>query len=216
MSDCRFFVLLGPDGAGKSSVMTELAERRPEWRLLSTDGEFTPPEHALIAQLRRNVVKDVLPGLGSTYSVDFLASMLQTAVVHLKDRVLAECATGAPVLVDSYYYKILAKCRLAGLRENPMYGWWRTFPQPRGVVFLDVAPWTAWRRSAGGRLLNRLEYAGNGPGWAGFESYQKNLRTLMLEEVGQVPVTVIEEQPSPGRAAEAVAGVLDRTEEFAR
>lgn len=205
--DRRFFVLLGTDGAGKSSAMAHIAERWPQWRLLSTDSRFVDAEYGLVRELRRGVVRDVLPGLGRTYSMDFLTSMLQTAVVHLKDRIEAQ-DPGTPVLVDSYYYKILAKCRIFGARHNPMYTWWRSFPQPAGVVFLDVAPETAWRRSRAGELLNPLEYLGETPEWFSFESYQKSLRKLLLEEVRHVPVTVIDEQPSAARAAEAVMEVI--------
>lgn len=206
MTERLFYVLLGPDGAGKSTVMSEIADRLPGWRTLSTDDAFVGPRHGLVTQLRRNVVKDVLPGLGASYSTEFLASLLQTAVVHLRDE--AQRGAGAPLLMDSYYYKILAKCRLAGMPNNPMYGWWRSFPQPRAVVYLDVSPASAWRRSGNGARLNPLEYFGPSPDWTGFETYQNSLRRLMLEEVRQLPVTMIGEQPSAARTADAVAEVL--------
>ncbi|WP_315904266.1 hypothetical protein [Streptomyces sp. ASQP_92] len=202
-----FYVLLGPDGAGKSSVMAEVAARLPGLRTLSTDHGLVGPGHALVGALRRNVVEDVLPHLGTYYSTDFLASVLQTAVVHLRDE-LERHQDDVPLLMDSYYYKILAKCRLAGIRHNPMYTWWRSFPQPRVVVYLDVSPASAWARSGEGARLNPLEYFGDRPEWLGFESYQRSLRKLMLEEVRDVPVTIIEEQPSAARAAEAVVEVL--------
>lgn len=207
MNERRFCVLLGPDAAGKSSVMAEIRARRPEWRLLSTDDALVPPQHALIGRLRRNVVDDVLPALETSYSADFLASLLQTAVVYLRDEVRRQDGA-APILVDSYYYKILAKCRLAGVQGNPMYTWWRSFQQPQAVVYLDVSPESAWRRSADGTRLNPLEHHGARPEWPGFESYQKNLRKLLLEEVRDLPVTIIEEQPSVGRAADAVLEAL--------
>ncbi|MEU6094320.1 hypothetical protein [Streptomyces sp. NPDC047079] len=207
MTDRPFYVLLGPDGAGKSSVMAEVAARLPGWRTLSTDDAFLEPSHALLGALRRHVVEDVLPNLGTSYSADFLASLLQTAVVHLKDQVERQDGN-APLLMDSYYYKILAKCRLAGARQNPMYTWWRSFPRPRAVLYLDVSPATAWRRSAAGARLNPLEHFGERPEWLGFEDYQKSLRKLMLEEVRDVPVTIIAEQPSVARTTDAVLEVL--------
>jgi thymidylate kinase len=202
-----FCVLLGPDGAGKSSVMRHLAELLPEWRLVSTDSAFIAPEHTLITRLRRDLQDHLLPGLGTAYSADFLASVLQTAVVHLRDQVHGRDPQ-VPVLVDSYYYKILAKCRMAGIQDTPMYDWWRTFPRPDRVVYLDVPPSAAWRRRGGGAGLNSLEYDGDDGDLAGFERYQTDLRKLMLEEVRDLPVTELPQQPSVERAAEAVREVL--------
>ncbi|MEU1779074.1 hypothetical protein ABZ545_06220 [Streptomyces abikoensis] len=207
MADRPFYVLLGPDGAGKSSVMAEVAARLPGWRTLSTDDTFVSPGHELVTRLRREVVQEVLPGLGTSYSADFLASLLQTAVVYLRDS-LQRLEGDAPLLMDSYYYKILAKCRLAGLQDNPMYAWWRSFPQPRAVVYVDVSPASAWRRSDNGARLNPLEYFGERPEWLGFETYQRNLRKLMLEEVRELPVTIIEEQRSVALTADAVVEVI--------
>jgi thymidylate kinase len=200
----RFCVLLGPDYAGKSSVLAELADT--PWRCVSVDDENLAPEHRLLADLRRRLARDVLPGLGSAYSDDFLAGLLQLAVLHLRDRVLA--AGDAPVLVDSYYYKILAKCRLAGVRENPMFAWWRSFPQPARVIWLDVAPASAWRRCGEGAETNSLEYYGDRPEWPDFEEYQTDLRKVMLEEIGRLPVTVVAEQDSVTRTAAMVGEVL--------
>ncbi|GGT00139.1 MULTISPECIES: hypothetical protein [Streptomyces] len=207
MTDRQFYVLLGPDGAGKSSVMAKLSAALPGWRTLSTDDELVAGRHGLITRLRRSVVEDVLPELGRAYSVDFLAHLLGTAVVHLRDQ-LERQDPRTPVLMDSYYYKILAKCRLAGLTTHPLYGWWRSFPQPRAVIYLDVSPETAWRRSGRGTRLNPLEHFGPRPEWFGFESYQKNLRKLMLEETGRLPVTVIEESTGTDTTVAAVRKAL--------
>jgi thymidylate kinase len=199
--DPEFYVLLGPDYAGKSAVLSALASSMPDWRYISVDAEFLGAEHAWITGLRRQFFHEVLPGLHTAYSVDFAASLLQTAVLYLRDQVVAN--SGGPVVVDSYYYKILAKCLLIGV-EPPMVDWWRTFPQPRRVVYLDVSPRTAWRRS-GGRV-NRLEHYGDRPEWAGFEEFQRNLGKVLLEEIA-VPVTVIGER-SLSRTIREVRKVL--------
>lgn len=207
MSGRRFHVLLGPDGAGKSSAMGRLVSMLPEWHMVSTDSAFVAPEHALVTRLRQDVHEHLLPGLGTAYSADFLAGVLQTAVIHLRDQV-READPRVPVLVDSYYYKILAKCRMAGVRNRAMYGWWRSFPQPSGVVFLDVSPESAWRRRGDGARLNSLEYDGEDGSWPEFERYQRDLRKLMLEEVRELPVTVLAQRPDADRAARAVREVL--------
>ncbi|RBM14138.1 AAA family ATPase [Streptomyces sp. PT12] len=207
MTGPAFWVLLGPDGAGKSSVMERLARTLPGWRLVSTDRAFVAPEHALITRLRRDLHDHLLPGLGDAYSADLLAAVLQTAVVHIRDQ-LRDGDPRQPVLVDSYYYKILAKCRLAGVRDERLYSWWRSFPRPRRVLFLDVSPETAWRRSGEGTRLNALEHDGVPGDRGSFERYQKSLRTMLLEEVREVPVTLLREQPDVDRATAAVLEVL--------
>lgn len=202
-----FWVLLGGDYAGKSSVMTELRASVPAWRYVSVDGSFVDPEHAVLSRLKRALVTETLPGLGSTHSADFATSLLQTAVVYLRDRVLA-AGDGTPVLVDSYYYKILAKCRLVGDDENPMFAWWRGFPQPRGVLYLDVPPDVAWTRCAAGAGPNRLEHYGVRPDREAFESFQSDLRKLMLDEVRDLPTTYLTEGAGIAETAREVEEVL--------
>jgi thymidylate kinase len=205
---CRpFFVLLGPDYAGKSTAMTELANSSWPWRFISVDDSFLSPGHALISRLRRHVVKDALPVLGKEYSFDFAVSLLQTAVVHLRDQIVAD-DDRRPALVDSYYYKILAKCRLIGSGENPMLTWWRSFPQPRRVLYLDVAPQTAWGRSRAGVLANRLEHYGEYPGWEAFQAFQADLRKMMLDEVRHLPVSIIHERDGIAGTAQDIREVL--------
>ncbi|MFG3053165.1 hypothetical protein ACGFZP_19745 [Kitasatospora sp. NPDC048239] len=200
-----FCVLLGPDYAGKSSAMSLLQGAESPWRTVSVDDDYLAPEHALLTQLRRNVVQEVA-GRAGAWSPDFLATMLQTAVVHLRDQLGDDPAT--PAVVDSYYYKFLAKCRLAGAHDSVLLSWWRSFPQPRRVVYLDVAPDSAWRRSGEGADLNCLEYYGDHPTWDGFSRYQTDLAKTMHDEIAHLPVTVIEAQERPEQTAAAIRKVL--------
>ncbi|MEU6537144.1 hypothetical protein [Streptomyces sp. NPDC047000] len=195
-----FHVLLGTDYAGKSSVLGELARLAPRWRIVSADDGFLGPRHTLIGRLRRALVGDVVPGMEDAYSRDFLIATFQTAVLHLRDEILRG-APGTPVVVDSYFYKILAKCRLVAASEHPLYDWWRTFPAPRRVFELEVDPATAWERCGAGRDLNPLEHYGTGADRLSFESFQRDLRKTMREETRALPVTTIGE----GSPAAAVA-----------
>lgn len=197
-----FAVLLGPDYAGKSSVMAELRATVPDWHLVSVDAPFVPAEHAVLSQLKRVLVHD---SLGTAFSADFTLSLAQTAVVYLRDRILA--ADGrTPVVIDSYYYKILAKCQLVGADEHPMFTWWRSFPQPRHVLYLEVAPDVAWTRSAAS--VNRLEHYGDDPNRDAFESFQSDLHKLMLDEVRHLPVTRLPERGDIAETAREVRKVL--------
>ncbi|AZS76230.1 hypothetical protein DDE74_02810 [Streptomyces lydicus] len=187
-----FCVVLGPDYAGKSSALSELSRREPDWRIFSVDDAFLTPGHSLISRLRRELVGEVVPVLHRDYSVDFMMTLMQTAVLHLRDSIMRSTG-GTPIVVDSYFYKILAKCRLSGVDEHPLYDWWRSFPPPRRVIYLDVAPETAWHRCGTGRDLNPLEYYGERPGWLSFESFQSDLHKTLTEEIGPLPVTTVAE-----------------------
>jgi len=189
--------------------MAALAGTLSPWRFVSVDQQFLAPNHALISSLRRQLVHEALPALDTAYSADFMASLLQTAVVHLRDELVRGRRTG-PALVDSYYYKILAKCRLAGSAENPMFGWWRSFPQPTRVFYVEVSPATAWRRCAAGAKLNRLEHYGERPDWPGFEAFQTDLDKQLLDEVRHLPVTVIPEHDGVDRMVNAIRKELMR------
>jgi thymidylate kinase len=205
----EFVVLLGGDYAGKSSVMTALgAADYPRGGLVSIDDAFLGPRHAFVGRLRRQFLADVLPGVHAAYSPDFALTVLQTAVVYLRDRTLT-ADSARPVVVDSYYYKILAKCRLSGLVNPALFAWWRSFPQPRRIVYLDVSPGTAWRRSGNGSASNPLEHYGDRPERAGFEEYQRDLRRLLLEEVRHLPVTMVSEENDIHSAARVLTEELN-------
>ncbi|ONH35118.1 MULTISPECIES: hypothetical protein [Protofrankia] len=199
----NFCVLLGPDHAGKSTVLNELRSAGFRGLLVSADDDHLPPEHALISRVRHGIIADVGAGLGAEYSADLLTSMAQTVIVYLRDRI-RQAPPGQPVLVDSYYYKTLAKCRLAGAWQHPMFDWWRSFPQPDRIIYLDVDPSTAWERAGGAAGTHRLECRG-GVGRAAFEEYQRELAKMMLDEVGSVPVTVLDSQGHSGPTALAAA-----------
>lgn len=189
-----FDVLLGADYAGKTSVMRAL-RRDLGQRLV----EVEEVEGGALTDLRRLLVTKVW----GAYSPEFVAGMLQLAVIHMRDSLRDN------TLVDSYYYKILAKCRLAGVEgDHPMFAWWRTFPQPRRVVYLDVGMGEAWRRSRFGADLNPLEHYGSTPNRPGFEAYQRDLGKLMLEELEGLSVNVIRAGDSVDQTADSVKAVI--------
>jgi thymidylate kinase len=204
-----FFVILGTDFAGKSSVMAELARTEPGAILLSTDHQFVGHGYELISRLRRDVVEDVLPALGRRYSADFLAGILQLSVLHLRDRIRDAVRHDRIVVVDSYYYKILAKCQLNGLPDNGMFDSWRSFPQPRHIAFLDVSVRTAWRRSVRAGRVNAWEHYGARPEQDAFERFQRDLRDALTKETAAVPTTVITEHDGVRATAAAVWEVLN-------
>ncbi len=203
----EFFVVLGSDHAGKSTALEFLSQSFPCDVITPDCGQLTP-ERALISRLRQDIISEVGTALGITYSADFLTALSQAIVVHLRDQIV-RTRHDRPVLVDSYYYKILAKCRLAGAGDHPMFTWWRTFPQPRRVVYLDIDPRTAWNRAGRGAGIHHLECHGEQVDEAAFDRYQRDLAKLMRDEIGHLPVTVIDQQHSSvSRTAQAIMEVV--------
>jgi thymidylate kinase len=200
-----FSVVLGTDYAGKSMLLNELAARG--MHCVSYDRAHVPPEAALVNELRETFVGRAVRE--AVHSADFLVTLLQTSVVYLRDQVL-RAGGDRPVVVDSYYYKILAKCRLTGLVNEQMFAWWRSFPQPRQVIFLDVDAETAWRRSGEGAQLNPFEHYGAVSTREGFLRFQEDLRRLLIEEVGAVPVDRVDGADDADRVTAVAEGVMRR------
>jgi thymidylate kinase len=158
------------------------ASRRSPGRFVSYDDALLSKEFSLVGILREAFARTTVTTTGSAYSPEFLTILFHAYIVFLRDRILAsDCAT--PIIVDSYYYKILAKCRLARFVNDTVFGWWRSFPQPAHVIYLDVDIDEAWSRSGEGKSLNALEYYGDTPTRAGFERFQSDLQAAMLREV---------------------------------
>ncbi|WP_406513189.1 hypothetical protein OG851_33745 [Streptomyces sp. NBC_00161] len=202
-----FFVVLGPDHAGKSTALEYISADRA-CNVITPDCGRDTSERALISRLRQDIISEVGTALGISYSADFLTALSQAIVVHLRDQV-ARARDGRPVLVDSYYYKMLAKCRLAGAGDHPMFSWWRTFPRPRHVFYLDIEPGEAWNRAGGGAEIHSLECHDGQVDEASFERYQRDLAKLMRDEISHLPVTVIDQRESSvTRTAQAIMEVI--------
>jgi thymidylate kinase len=203
-----FWVVTGPDYAGKSTMLNCLSGEH-NWRVVSYDDRYLD-RYPLIRQLRREWVDAAFARVGRRYSAELVLSALHPIVLHLRDELYRTDDTDR-VVVDSYYYKLLAKCRLLGVRHQPTFDYWRSFPRPRGVVYLDVAPEVAWARSGYGAKLNVFEHHGAAAGrpgsaQAGFARLQSQLRAAILEEIGDVPVTIVDgEAPADAVLAEVLA-----------
>ena len=94
----EFHVLLGPDYAGKSTVLTALAGAG--WRCVSYDDEFVPADRAVIPELRNTFLTRALRRDGTPYSPDFVLTLLQNSVVYLRDEILRADPGQAQHLID--------------------------------------------------------------------------------------------------------------------
>jgi thymidylate kinase len=177
----NLWVVLGADYAGKSSILARLSSRL-NCHFISYDQGILGHEYSLVGRLRDAFVLEALPGVGSVYSSDFVISLFNCYMTFLRDRILAS-GSDKPIVVDSYYYKILAKCVLAGFGNDSTFALWRSFPQPNHIIYLDVDTEFAWLRSGEGRRLNSLEYYGREPSRGGFKAFQNDLRDFMMKEI---------------------------------
>jgi thymidylate kinase len=201
----NFWVLLGPDYAGKSTVLERLHEEYG-WRVVSYDDRYLE-RYPLISDLRKAWIGDAFAWVGQRYSPELVLSVLHPIVLHLRDEI-ARAADHEHVIVDSYYYKLLAKCRLLGVEHQPTFDYWRTFPRPRAVLYVDVPPEAAWARTGQGRRVNAFEHHGAMGARRGFTRLQSELRTAALAEVGDVPVTIIEGTAGPDDVMTSVLSAL--------
>lgn len=185
----KYWTLLGPDFSGKSTLLARLRAEHG-WQVVSHDAPYLA-EHPLIAKLKRSWIDDGLRWTGTRYTPELVLSVMHTVVLYLRDEI--ERQTGdTPVIVDSFYYKQLAACALLGAGHEPTFAYWRTFPQPQGVLYLDVPPEVTWERTDRGAEANAYECYGDGVNREGFLRLQTDLRAGMLAEVADLSVTMID------------------------
>ena len=150
-----FWVLLGPDFAGKSTTLARLRDEHG-WQVVSHDDIFVG-DHPLVAKLRGSWVNDGLVWTGKRYTAELVLSVLHSVILYQRDEI-ARRTGPAPIIVDSYYYKVLVACSLLGVTHEPTFAYWRSFPQPQGVLYVDVPPEVTWERTELGRQVSAFEH----------------------------------------------------------
>jgi thymidylate kinase len=202
-----FGVLLGPDYAGKSSVLSGLLARSHAY-CISYDHDLSEDQHFIVRSLRHAFMNQ--DSASAAFSHELMLSVFHVYMIFLRDRILS-CADDKPIIVDSYFYKILSKCVLLRTINEGLFKLWRSLPRPTCVVYLDVDTELAWQRSRAGRNLNRMEYYGREPTRHGFERFQSDLRDLMLNEIVGTETTIIQILSNDGPTAADIGElVVDR------
>jgi thymidylate kinase len=202
-----FWTLLGPDFAGKSTAVARLRDEHG-WQVVSYDDLFCA-DHPLVATLRHCWVDDALAWVGTRYTAELVLAVAHPIVLHQRDQIARQTGPG-PVIVDSFYYKLLTTCALLGVTHEPTFDYWRSFPQPEGVVFLDVPPEVTWERAGRGAGVSAFEHYGDVVSREGFVRLQSDLREAMLAEVGGLPLTVVDGTAPPDAVlAKIVSAVGD-------
>ncbi|MEV4141643.1 hypothetical protein AB0J72_56990 [Dactylosporangium sp. NPDC049742] len=205
-----FWVLLGPDFAGKSSALARVRDE-VGWQVVSHDDAFVEA-HPLVRTLRGCWVDEALRHAGTRYSAELVLTVLHAVILHQRDELLRRVAAAdpdaGPVVMDSYYYKVLAACTLLGVTHEPTFAAWRAMPQPAGVVYLDVPPEVTWQRSGEGARATAFEHYGPAATRDGFVRMQRDLRTAMLAEIRDLPVTVLDATAGPDAVLAKVAAAI--------
>jgi thymidylate kinase len=176
----KFLVLLGTDGSGKSTVLSRV--RLPglvtaSWRDLRS--------HDLPAMLAADApthIKDRLPGLSRAM---FIGGHLVAQYEYL---VRPQTDIGNHVLLDSYYFKLLAKERLLGTVHPVLEELCAELPAPDGVIYLDVPAHTGLARKAG--AISSYECFGE-PTPPSFLTFQTRLAAMLKDELARLPHVVV-------------------------
>lgn len=203
----EFHVLLGPDYAGKSTLFRAMSQRSYA-HLISYDDCPVAEQLAFAGCFRKAFAAVSSPVAGRTLSQEFIVSLFHAYLVFVRDQIAATKGD-KPVIVDSYYYKILAKCLLTGAGNEEVFNLWRSFPQPSRVFYLDIDSDAAWERCDRGDRLNNFEYYGPRPTRSGFNRFQGALRSAMLKEVLAPKISVIDQHRSVDEIVGEIEAVIE-------
>jgi len=192
-----FWTLLGPDFAGKSTALARLHDEH-SWRVVSHDDRFLG-QYPLVAMLRRCWIDAALAWAGKRYTPELVLSVAHSIIPHQRDEVVRlDRKTGPePVIIDSYFYTVLAACSLLGVSHERTFSYWRSFPRPMGVVYLDVPPEVTWERAGRGAHVSAFEHYGDLVSRDGFVRLQNDMRARMLAEVEDLPLTIVDGTAHP-------------------
>lgn len=176
----RFLVLLGIDGSGKTTLLSGLADA----------GVQTASWH----ELRSHEVPATLAPDGPTAIKNRLTPLARAMFIggHLVAQyeylVRPRIEGGVTTVLDSYYYKLLAKERLLGFAHSALENLCVELPHPDGIIYVDVDPRESFRRKEG--RLSPYEHFDD----ASEESYvtfQSQLARALLTATSNAPGSVI-------------------------
>lgn len=203
-----FWTVLGGDYSGKSHALRTLAA--DGWRIVSYDDPYVR-RYPVIRSLRNQLFFDAYRGIDRPYSAYLVFSLLTPIAWFLRDEALRQAAHG-PTVVDSYYFKLLAKGVITGITDPETRTLWRSFPQPDGVIYLDVPGPVAWRRAGGPEHLNPFEHYGPEPNRDRFLDFQRDLRDAMRHEIRHLDVVTIDATASRAQVTRELRAVLRPTQ----
>ena len=199
-------VLVGDDGAGKTSTLREIRALRPGWICTSLD----PEDISLLPGL------EFLGGGSAKHPRDYALAMkpytrclfLMTVIMLQEEyQILPGLQRGQVVVVDSYYYRLFAKELELNPRGAQLFAALPTcLTQPDLVVEVRVPLDTAFARKGG---LTDLEYKGS-DSLEGFKALQNAVRRRVAKLCAGVAFTRVNGEQS---MADVAASVIDKVEQ---
>ncbi|GAB2959288.1 dTMP kinase [Nonomuraea fastidiosa] len=177
-------VLLGPDGAGKTTLTARLKKLVPEWRFTSLQPEDLYPIENLdcynwaLRTHPREYVQHMAPMVRTSFFLHIIALEWE---YHIRPAL----AEGRIVLCDSYWYRTAVKESI----HNPgaaslLSGITELLPEPDLIVWLDVPLEEAWRRNG---VPTVFEVAGDDLSYPAFEDFQQQVLNDLHDQVKGIP-----------------------------
>ncbi|GAA2280242.1 hypothetical protein GCM10010402_41240 [Actinomadura luteofluorescens] len=172
----RFMVLTGIDGSGKSSLLSLIAIAS-----LTTAGWRDLRHHELPAVMAPDEPTLIKNSMSSLPRAMFIGGHIVAQYEHL---VRPQLELGVDVLLDSYWYKVMAKEHILGTSHPILADLCGALPVPDAVILLEVDPRVAYLRKRDS--LTSYECMGT-TDMKGFIRFQGRLRDRLEEELAGHP-----------------------------
>lgn len=197
-------VLLGPDGAGKTTLTAHMKSLAPEWRFTSLQPEDLYPIERLecynwaLRTHPREYVKHMAPMVRASFFMHIIALEWE---YHIRPAL----AENRIVFCDSYWYRAVVKEFIHNPTAASMLdGITDLLPEPDLVVWLDVPLEEAWRRNGTPTVF---EVAGDEPTYPAFADFQQKVLDDLHDQVKGIPQMVLDGRTA---VAELARSAVDR------
>lgn len=185
MGEPLFVVVLGIDGAGKTAALRFLETYNLSvftWRMV-----FELPEFYLHYKLPRTLSNRDLRSLLKPRTRAF--GFLQFFSAEYEHLVAPALESGKTAVVDSYYYKQLAREELIGKSHPVVIRALQLLPPPDVVFYLHVDPRTAFRRK---ERISKNEVGGNALTEEAFCRFQTEVDRKLREYIAGYSIIEID------------------------
>lgn len=193
-----FIVLVGIDGSGKSTLLERLAEAG-----VHTSSWHDLRSHDVPAMLAPDAPTAIKARLTPLARSMFIGGHLVAQYEYLVRPALEQ---GEDVLLDSYYFKLLAKERLLGFAQPALETLCRQLPQPDGLILIDTPPELSWSRKAG--ALSVYEHFGT-PTEANYLAFQRGIETSLRKATRAIPSVTLDGRQPPSALVDSALTALE-------